>query len=160
MLTVPDQIQPVPQEGPPVWALLLFDAPRNRVEETRRNLQNFDVSHDASIHTDRTPVLPHVTPTFILRHEDAGRISEFTVKHLEISEHTDDKWDTILHSALTPSAYQRLTGNFVLRLWRNTRWIIQRVRWKTGGSAAARAVNSPAGRQVKRGPTEWVRSGR
>jgi hypothetical protein len=158
ILIVRDCIQPSSTRDVNVRAGATNNRPRHRIAETRVNIQNLEVRRNPAIASHKSPSSRRVTPTFILRHEDAGRVSELKVEQLDLSEDTHDKWDKLLYSALTPSNYELLKRELVLRLWRHPRWVDKRVSWKDGESAA-HDLRSIAD-QIVEGDVVWISSSR
>jgi hypothetical protein len=79
-----------------------------------------------------------VTPPFILMYEGADGPCEHKVRGLDISKDIQGRWDALLYSALTPSAYELVREDFVLRLWRRPVWVLERVSFKVVGLAEAK----------------------
>jgi hypothetical protein len=158
ILIVRDCIQLATTLDTHVAARLTSNPTRPLIADTRVNFHGLDLGDDPAVTRETTASSRRVTPTFFLRHDNAGRVSEVQVEQQDLFEDTHDKWDKLLYCALTPSIDEILKHDFVLRLWRHPRWVDKRVSWKNGTSAAEtlRATID----QIVEGDVLWIYSTR
>jgi hypothetical protein len=137
-LTVPGYKQPVIEQRPPVQAPLQSIVTARSSTLTPQDVQSTNIRHHNRMSIAPVPTSRVVTPPFILMYEGTGGPCGHKVRGLDISKDIQGRWDALLYSALTPSAYELVRKEFVLRLWRRPVWIHERVSFKVVRLAEAK----------------------
>jgi hypothetical protein len=149
-------IQPVTIEGQPVRALLPATDNNGGVRLIPMAGQGSPVGNGGLPGRPTGASVPIMVPAFIMRYEQAGRVSELHVDPFELSAEVDDRWNQLLYCCLTPTAYDDIQIAYGLRLWRHPRWFDRMIFRNDRGRAEAnvRAIL----KEIRKGDILWVRS--
>jgi hypothetical protein len=137
ILTVRQDTQRGLPHAPQVPAGRTAKATSGDVDHSNLNVQFIGIRPNHPTPCAMVPVSRKSMATFILRYEGTLSVPEYQVEHLNIKDDAHAVWDALLYRALTPSAYELVKDDFVLKLWRRPHWIYKRVCWKLGESAVA-----------------------